>query len=77
MEYVKKDNCENKYDMVIIDINNFNLAEGISPSPSFFEENFLKQINVNFFYLNFLFNFFLENVERIRNIYNKSNGKKL
>lgn len=49
LEYVKKDNCENKYDMVIIDINNFNLAEGISPSPSFFEENFLKQINVNFF----------------------------
>ena len=32
------------YDLIIMDINNTNLIEGISPPPIFFEENFIKKI---------------------------------
>lgn len=46
LDYVAKEQAENKYDIVIIDINNFNLAEGISPSLQFFEKQYLQKINV-------------------------------
>lgn len=50
LDFVKNSEAENKYDMIIIDINNFNLSEGISPSPQFYEEAFLNKLNVkNFF----------------------------
>jgi hypothetical protein len=50
LDFVKNSEAENKYDMIIIDINNFNLAEGISPSPQFYEEEFLTKLNVSFFF---------------------------
>ena len=36
-----------RYDMIIIDINNLNTIEGISPPPDFFEEANLGFIHVN------------------------------
>ena len=50
LDFVKNSEAENKYDMIIIDINNFNLAEGISPSPQFYEEEFLTKLNVSCFF---------------------------
>lgn len=46
LDFVKNSESENKYDMIIIDINNFNLSEGISPSPQFYDNEFLTKLNV-------------------------------
>jgi hypothetical protein len=37
---------ENKFDLVIIDINNLNPNDGISPPPVFFDDSVLKTIYV-------------------------------
>ena len=57
MEFVKNSTSENKYDMVILDINNSDISAGISPAPIFYEEGYLSQIKVKRFFIIFL-NFF-------------------
>ena len=44
-KYILNEKKENYYDMIIMDINNTNHVEGISPPPCFFEENVLKNIH--------------------------------
>jgi hypothetical protein len=46
LDFVKNSNNENKYDMIILDINNFDISLGISPAPIFYEEGYLTQIKV-------------------------------
>ena len=43
--FVLDKNVKDYYDLIIMDINNTNSKEGISPPPVFFEENFIKKIN--------------------------------
>ncbi len=50
LDFIKNSETENKYDMIIIDIYNSNLAEGISPSPQFYDDEFLIKLNVIFLY---------------------------
>jgi SAM-dependent methyltransferase len=46
-QYIKEHSNEvNKYDLIIIDINNTDQNQGISPPPVFFEKDYLKTINV-------------------------------
>ena len=43
-EYIKKQNVTDYYDLIIMDINNTNSIEGISPPPVFFEEEIIDKI---------------------------------
>ena len=43
--FILDKNVKDYYDLIIMDINNTNSKEGISPPPVFFEENFIKKIN--------------------------------
>lgn len=45
--YILINKQENKYDMIISDINNTNPNDGISPPPVFFEDQVLQSIKVN------------------------------
>lgn len=44
-KYVMNSKKENYYDLVVMDIKNYNIIEGISPNPEFFEEDFLKKLS--------------------------------
>ena len=43
--FVLEKNVKDYYDLIIMDINNTNSKEGISPPPVFFEENIIQKIN--------------------------------
>ena len=43
--FILDKNVKDYYDLIIMDINNTNSKEGISPPPVFFEENIIKKIN--------------------------------
>ena len=43
-EYIKERNVTDYYDLIIMDINNTNSIEGISPPPVFFESNIIDKI---------------------------------
>ena len=43
-EYIKERNVTDYYDLIIMDINNTNAIEGISPPPVFFEESIINKI---------------------------------
>ena len=43
--FVLEKNVKDYYDLIIMDINNTNSKEGISPPPVFFEEDIIKKIN--------------------------------
>lgn len=43
-KFVMNSTKENYYDLVVMDIKNYNILEGISPNPEFFEEDFLKKL---------------------------------
>ena len=47
MDFVKNSTNEDKYDMIISDINNYDSSVGISPAPIFYAEDYLSQIKVN------------------------------
>jgi hypothetical protein len=49
LEYLKTEKEEKKYDIIIIDINNTNPLDGISPPPAFFEDNYLNYVKVYLF----------------------------
>ena len=44
-DFILEKNANNYYDLIIIDINNTNAKEGISPPPVFFEENIVDKIH--------------------------------
>ena len=44
-EFIKEKNVIDYYDLIIMDINNTNSKEGISPPPVFFEENIINKIH--------------------------------
>ena len=43
--FVLDKNVKDYYDLIVMDINNTNSKEGISPPPVFFEENIINKIN--------------------------------
>lgn len=43
-KFIKEKDVKDYYDLIIMDINNTNSIEGISPPPAFFEENIINKI---------------------------------
>lgn len=68
-EFLKNENQENKYDIIIIDINNTDPNDGLSPPPIFFSEDVLKPIQVKYYFYKLL-----ELIKGIWSLYNQPNG---